>query len=155
MSYAEDRPKLRPTFSEESRALAAEWRRLTRAATLVALLTAPATLFFLTLKHDWPFGWALLLTFLTVIAFRGLVDVLAHKLIPRASLYGAEKPLLEEDVVARRRVWYWRTKWRRWSFIVGSLFALLVAINLIHNAADGPASLRDTLSMIATGARCC
>jgi len=152
MSYAEDRPKLLPTFSEESRALAAEWRRLRRAATLVALLTAPATLFFLTLKHDWPIGWALLVTFLTVIAFRGLVDVLAHKLIPRASLYGAEKPLLEEDVVARRRVWYWRTKWRRWTFIVGSLFALLVAINLIHNAADGPASLRDTLSMIGSGA---
>jgi cell division protease FtsH len=152
MSYAEDRPKLRPTFSEESRALAAEWRKLTRAATLVALLTAPATLFFLTLQHDWPFGWALLVTFLSVIAFRGLVDVIAHKLIPRASLYGAEKPLLEEDVVARRRVWYWRTKWRRWTFILGSLFALLVVINLIHNAADGPASLRDTLSMIATGA---
>src|SRR5918997_744861 len=121
MSYAEDRPKLRPTFSEESRALAAEWRKLTRAATLVALLTAPATLFFLTLQHDWPIGWALLVTFLAVIAFRGLVDVIAHKLIPRASLYGAEKPLLEEDVVARRRVWYWRTKWRRWTFILGPL----------------------------------
>src|SRR5919107_2114156 len=151
MAYAEDRPKLRPTFSEESRALAAEWRRLTRAATVVALLTAPATLFFLTLQHDWPLHWALLVTFLTVIAFRGLVDVIAHKLIPRASLYGAEKPLLEEDVVARRRVWYWRTKWRRWTFILGSLFALLVVINLIHNAADGPASLRDTLSMVGEG----
>ena len=31
--YAEDRPKLRPTFSDESRALATEWRKLTRAAT--------------------------------------------------------------------------------------------------------------------------
>ncbi len=152
MSYAEDRPKLRPTFSEESRALATEWRKLTRAATVVALLTAPATLFFLTLQHDWPFGWALVITFLSVIAFRGLVDVIAHKYIPRASLYGAEKPLLEEDVVARRRVWYWRTKWRRWTFILVSLFALLLVINLIHNAADGPASLSDTLSMIGTGA---
>src|SRR4051795_12900686 len=151
MSYAEDRPRVRPTFSEESRALASEWRRLTRAATIVALLTAPATLFFLTLQHDWPFGWALLVTFLTVIAFRGLVDVIAHKLIPRASLYGAETALLEEDVVARRRVWYWRTKWRRWTFILGTLLVLLVAINLIQNAVDGPASLGDTLSMIADG----
>jgi ATP-dependent Zn protease len=152
MSYAEDRPKLRPTFSEESRALAAEWRKLTRAATVVALLTAPATLFFLTLEHDWPFGWALLVTFVVVIAFRGLVDVIAHKLIPRASLYGAEKPLLEEDVVARRRVWYWRTKWRRWTAILGSLFALLVAINLIQNATGHPASLGDTLSDLGNGA---
>ena len=59
MSCAEDRPKLRPTFSDESRALAAEWRKLTRAATFVALLTAPATLFYLTLQKDWPLGWAL------------------------------------------------------------------------------------------------
>jgi ATP-dependent Zn protease len=149
MSYAEDRPAGSPTFSDESRALAAEWRKLTRAATLVAVLTSPATLFYLVLQHDWPLGWALLVTFLSVVAFRGLVDVVAHRLIPRASLYGAEKPLLEEDVVARRRAWFWRTKWRRWTWILGSLFALLVVINLIHNADSGPASLGDTLSMIA------
>jgi ATP-dependent Zn protease len=150
MSYAEDRPKLRPTFSDESRALAMEWRKLGRAATVVAVLTSPATLFYLTLQQGWPLGWALVVTFLSVIAFRGLVDVLAHRLIPRTSLYGAEEPLLEEDVIARRRVWYWRTKWRRWTWIVGSLFALLVAINLIHNAVDGPASLGDTVSMLTT-----
>src|SRR5258708_4371470 len=133
MSYAEDRPKLGPTFSEESRALAAEWRKLTRAATTVALLTAPATLFYLTLQNDWPFGWALIVTFLTVIAFRGLVDVLAHRYIPRASLYGAERPLLEADVVARRRTWFWRTKWRRWTWIVGSLALLLLIVNFGQN----------------------
>ena len=148
MSFAEDRPKLRPTFSEESRALATEWRKLTRAATIVALLTAPATLFYLTLKQNWPIGWALIATFATVVAFRGLVDVLAHRFIPRASLYGAERPLLEEDVVARRRVWFWRTKWHRWTWILGVLFSLLVVINLIQNATAGPASLTDTLSMI-------
>jgi hypothetical protein len=35
-------------------------------------------------------------TFLFVIAFRGGMDVLAHKLIPRASLYGAGRELLAE-----------------------------------------------------------
>jgi cell division protease FtsH len=85
----------------------------------------------------------------TVAAFRGLVDVLAHRFIPRASLYGAEPALLESDVVARRRTWFWRTKWRRWTWIAGSLLVLLVAVNLIHNAASGPASLADTLSMLA------
>ena len=45
-----------------------------------------------------------------VIAFRGFVDVLAHQLIPRASLYGAGRELMEDDIVARRRVWYWRTQ---------------------------------------------
>ena len=39
-----------------------------------------------------------------VIAFRGLVDVLAHRFIPRASLYGADaRAAASEDVVARRR----------------------------------------------------
>ena len=149
MSYVEDRPKVRPAFSEESRELAMEWRKLTRAATVVAVLTSPATLLYLTLEHDWPLGWALLVTFFSVVAFRGLVDVLAHKFIPRASLYGAEKPLLEEDVVARRRVWYWRTKWRRWTWILGSLFGVLLIINQIHSASSGGASLGDTLSMLA------
>ncbi|MEA2222730.1 MAG: cell division protease FtsH, partial [Solirubrobacteraceae bacterium] len=141
---------MRPTFSDESRQLAMEWRKLTRAATVVAVLTSPATLFYLTLQHDWPLGWALVVTFLSVVAFRGLVDVVAHRYIPRASLYGAEGPLLEEDVVARRRVWYWRTKWRRWTWILGSLFAVLLIINQIHRASSGPVSLSDTLSMLTT-----
>ncbi len=71
--------------------------------------------------------------------------MLAHRYIPRASLYGAERPLLEEDVVARRRVWFWRTKWRRRTWIVGSLFFFLVVINFIQNQTSGAASLGDTL----------
>jgi ATP-dependent Zn protease len=148
MSYAEDRPKVRPTFSDESRELAMEWRKLGRAATVAAVLTSPATLFYLTLEQSWPLHWALLVTFASVAAFRGLVDVMAHRLIPRASLYGAEKPLLEEDVVARRRVWFWRTKWRRWTWIAGSLFGVLFVVNQIHSASSGGASLGDTISML-------
>lgn len=53
----------------ESLALAGEWRRLDRAATAAAI---PPTI-------------------LAVAAFRGAVDVLAHWLIPRPSLYGAER----------------------------------------------------------------
>jgi ATP-dependent Zn protease len=148
MSYAEERQTLRPAFSDEARALATEWRKLGRAATFVAVLTSPATFGYLTVRQGWPAGWALLATFFSVIAFRGLVDVLAHRHIPRASLYGAEQPLLEEDVVARRRSWYWRTKWRRWTWIIGSALALLVAINLIQNAVSGSASLGDTISIL-------
>ena len=103
MSYAEERQKLRPAFSDEARALAMEWRKLGRAATFVAVLTSPATFAYLTMRQGWPVGWALLVTVASVAAFRGLVDVVAHRFIPRASLYGAEQPLLEEDVVARRR----------------------------------------------------
>ena len=75
-------------------ALAREWRKLARAATFVAVLTSPATFAVFYVGHDWPVGWALLATFAFVIAFRGVIDVLAHKLIPRASLYGAGRELL-------------------------------------------------------------
>ena len=146
---------MRPAFSDESRELAMEWRKLTRAATLVAVLTSPATLSYLMLQHDWPLLWALLVTFLSVIAFRGFVDVLAHRFIPRASLYGAEKPLLDEDVVARRRVWYWRTKWRRWTWIVGLGFGVLLVINAIHSASSGGRRSATRSRCSATCCHCC
>src|ERR687886_732250 len=73
----------------EQLALQREWRRLSRAATIVAILTSPVTFAFFYVQHDWPLGWALLATFVFVIAFRGFMDVLSHRLIPRASLYGA------------------------------------------------------------------
>ncbi|HUR85091.1 MAG TPA: AAA family ATPase [Solirubrobacteraceae bacterium] len=147
MSYAEERQKLRPAFSDEARALAMEWRKLARAATFVAVLTSPATFIYLTV-NGWPVLWALVVTIVAVAAFRGLVDVLAHKFIPRASLYGAERTLLEDDVVSRRRAWYWRTKYRRWTWIVAIVGTLLLTINIIHNAVDGPASFHDSLTMI-------
>ncbi len=148
MSYAEERQQLRPAFSDEARALAMEWRKLGRAATVVAVLTSPATLLWLVEHHGWPLGWALLATFVSIAAFRGLVDVLAHRFIPRASLYGAEPELLQSDVVARRRTWYWRTKWRRWTWIVAFSGGLLLFVNVIHNVVGGPASIGDTLAMI-------
>ncbi len=148
MSYVEERSKLRPAFSDEARALAHEWRKLARAATIVALITSPATLFWLISMHGWPLGWALVVTLFSVMAFRGLVDVVAHRMIPRASLYGAEKPLLDEDVIARRRTWFWRTKWRRWTRILVSLGLTLFVINQIHDAVSGPATFSDTLHMI-------
>jgi ATP-dependent Zn protease len=138
----------RPAFSEEHAALAREWRRLSRAATFVALLTSPALFAFLVGAQGWHPFWAFVVTFLAVIAFRGLVDVLAHRLIPRASLYGADPELLQEDVVARRRHWYWRSKWRRWTWIVVVLVASLLVANVIHNLADGPASIGDTVQML-------
>jgi ATP-dependent Zn protease len=101
----------------EQLALQREWRRLTRAATIVAVLTSPVTFAFFYVQHDWPLLWAIVATFAFVIAFRGLMDVLAHRMIPRARLYGAGRELVEEDIVSRRRVWYWRSKFRRLTFL--------------------------------------
>jgi ATP-dependent Zn protease len=114
----------------EQMALQGEWRRLGRAATFVAVLTSPAVFAWLYGANDWPLIWALLATFLLVIAFRGFIDVVAHKLIPRASLYGAGRELMEADIIAQRRVWYWRTRFRQLFWLVlilGGAIGLLYA----------------------------
>ena len=107
-------------------ALAREWRRLGRAATAVALLTSPALFVLLYDDFGWQLGWALVLTLIGVAAFRGLVDVLAHKLIPAPTLYGAEAALREQDLVSRRRLWYWRRRYRQltWIAIIFGRFQL-------------------------------
>jgi ATP-dependent Zn protease len=110
--------------SEASRELASGWRRLTRAATLVALLTSPALVAFFMRQNHWPLWKALLLTFLIVISFRGLVDLLFRRFIPWPSLFGLESQQhREEDVLGRRRAWFWHF-WLR----LGVIFALLVTV---------------------------
>ncbi|HSD76540.1 MAG TPA: AAA family ATPase [Solirubrobacteraceae bacterium] len=109
-------------------ALAGEWRRLGRAASAVALLTAPAAFVLFHSGYGWPLLWSLLATAGLVVGFRGFIDVLAHRLIPRASLYGAGQELVQADIVDRRRVWTWRTRFR-WLFWIGVVVtALTIAV---------------------------
>ncbi|HEX3689201.1 MAG TPA: AAA family ATPase [Solirubrobacteraceae bacterium] len=127
MAYAQERPGVTGSINEHASALAGEWRRLTRAATFVALLTAPA--FFLVLfdSNHWSLAASLIITAIGVVMFRGLVEVLARKLIPSPSLYGADMSLKQDDIVARRRYWYWRGKFRRlpiYALVVLALLAL-------------------------------
>ena len=109
---------------EASKALAAQWRRLIRAATFIAILTSPIPFLWLYVQRDWPLGWSIVVTFLLIIAYRGLLDVVLRRLIPWPSLFGAdEQQLREEDVVNRRRAWYWSRKWH-----VAYLIALFITI---------------------------
>jgi ATP-dependent Zn protease len=95
--------------AELSNELASQWRRLTRVATAVALLTAPALVVWFNQTQGWAWYWSILAALLVVVCFRGAFDLLFHRLIPRPSLFGLEsQQLREEDVVARRRVWFWR-----------------------------------------------
>ncbi|HEY7893186.1 MAG TPA: AAA family ATPase [Solirubrobacteraceae bacterium] len=128
--------------------LGSEWRRLGRAATFVALLTSPALFSLLYYSDGWSLTGSLVVTFLAVVVFRGLIDVLAHRLIPRPSLLGADKETLTEDARARRRVWYWRKKFRHTLWFAGTLFTLLLAINIIQNLTGHPSDLSGTLSSI-------
>jgi cell division protease FtsH len=115
--------------NEHSIALAHEWRRLGRLATAVAVLTSPALFIALYDRAEWPLFWAIVATIIGVAAFRGLVDILAHKVIPAPTLYGAEQELRAEDIVSQRRLWYWRRKYRRGLLLVAFIgFTILLSI---------------------------
>ncbi len=135
MAYAEQSTRRGAPINEHAPALAYEWRRLTRAATAAALITAPA--FFLVLfdTNHLSLIAALIVTVLAVLMFRGLVEVVARKLIPSPSLYGADAKLKEEDIVARRRYWYWRTKYRRLPIYILLLLLLLGFCQLLFSFA--------------------
>jgi cell division protease FtsH len=117
----------RPDREAQRAALMAAWRRLGRAASVVALLTAPAAFVLFRVAYDWPLLWSLLATAGLVVSFRGFIDVLAHRLIPRASLYGAGRELVQADIIDRRRVWTWRVR-LRWMFWATLIFAIVTVV---------------------------
>ena len=128
MAYAEQSPaRMRGPINEHASALAHEWRRLTRAATAVALLTAPAFFLVLYESNHLSLIASLIITVLSVLVFRGLVEVIARKLIPSPSLYGADQSLREEDMVARRRYWWWRTRFHRLPYWIVAILLILCA----------------------------
>jgi ATP-dependent Zn protease len=127
-------------------ALAAEWRRLSRAATAVAVLTSPALMAILVGVDDWPWGWALLTTIVFVAAFRGLIDIVAHRFIPRPSLYGADREALLDDATGRRRLWFWHGKYKLLLWLAIFFFGILGTISLITGE-----SIADLISAIGDG----
>src|SRR6185369_1093206 len=124
MAQTEERPA--PPTQADRDALAREWRRLGRAATAVAALTSPAAFVVLYVVNDLPLWLSIALTIFLVLAFRGAVDIICHRFIPRPSMYDATPEQAAEDVLFRRRRWFWRTTFRR-LFILG-VFLFLVAL---------------------------
>ncbi len=123
MAVAEPLARLSPDSSAGNE-LALQWRRLTRAATFVAVLTSPALFVWLHQYNGWSTLWSLVATVGIVIAFRGFVDLLFRRLIPWPSLFGADsRQLREEDIMSRRRAWYWRKK-ARLATIVGTVITV-------------------------------
>jgi ATP-dependent Zn protease len=105
------------SLNEEAVTLAADLRRLARAATAVSLLTSPALALYLIHQRHWPWWGGLLGALAGVIMFRGFVDVVVRRLIPLPSLFAVEDQHSKvEDVVNRRRAWWWRKFYGRTLF---------------------------------------
>ena len=112
---------------EASQELALSWRRLTRVATVVAVLTLPALFVWFNQQVGWPWWEALLAALAIAIVFRGLADLLFRRVIPWPSLFGVESAELQEaDVVGRRRAWFWRF----W-FKIGIIVVVAITIGWI------------------------
>jgi cell division protease FtsH len=123
--------------SEESVALASQLRRLARVATVVAVLTSPATYFFFRHQDHQSVGKSILYTVLVVIAFRGLVDLVVRRLIPWPSLFGTEDARLrEEDVTNRRRAWTWRFVYRVALYLAAIITIVFLWQVLFHDTHD-------------------
>jgi cell division protease FtsH len=114
-----------PRRLETDSQLSEDWRRLGRAATAVAIVTAPIAFTWFHKHNGWSLGWSLLATIIEIGAFRGVVDVILRRLIPWPSLFGTDDARLRaEDAVNRRRAWFWR--WvLRWAFRIVVLITLV------------------------------
>jgi ATP-dependent Zn protease len=123
MSAAPDSPSL--TNSEPPAALGDQWRALRRAATVVAVLASPAVYLWLHDHEGVATGWSIAITIFAVIAMRGAMDLIFRRFIPWPTLFGAQDArLAEEDVLNRRRAWFWKSFFR-WAILLGGIAVIL------------------------------
>jgi ATP-dependent Zn protease len=115
------------SLTESHALLSRELRRLTRAATFVAIMTSPLAFYWFHHHDGWSLTKSVIVTFVLVIVFRGLVDVLVRRVIPWPSLFGTDDARLrEEDITNRRRVWTWRSLTRKAIWISGFITAIFL-----------------------------
>jgi ATP-dependent Zn protease len=146
MNMASDEGLVGLPSGEATKELTLQWRRLIRTATAVAVLTSPVVFIWFTEQVGVSWGWALFWTFLSVIAFRGLMDIVLRRFIPWPSLFGSDEPRArEEDIVNRRRAWYWAKWFRRAVWVLG-IITLIWFVKLLIPGGD------DSWIGIVTGA---
>jgi ATP-dependent Zn protease len=116
---------------EESRVLSDQWRALRRSATFVAIISAPAAFLYLWKHTGLSFGWAIVATAVAAFAFRGLLDLIFRKFIPWPSLFATDdQNLREEDVLNRRRAWFWSSI-LRWAIYVAVFITIVFLVQLL------------------------
>src|SRR5438132_5907558 len=112
-----------------------QWRGLTRAATAVALLTSPAAFLWFHRQVGWGVGWSLLATAGVVIGFRGFVDLTLRRFIPWPSLFGTDdKRIMEDDVVNRRRAWFWHRLFRYAVYVLVLITVVWIFGSIAHGS---------------------
>jgi cell division protease FtsH len=140
----------RPALSapEENRILSDQWRALRRSATVVAILSAPAAFLYLWAHTSLGLGWALVATATAVFAFRGALDLVFRRFIPWPSLFATDDMRLrEEDVLNRRRAWFWHSIFRV-AFFIALLITVVFLVQLLFG---GDVTWQGTAKSLANG----
>jgi ATP-dependent Zn protease len=136
------------TAPEENRVLSAQWRTLRRSATFVAVLAAPAAFLWLWQHTGLSLGWAIVATAVAAFAFRGALDLIFRRFIPAPTLFATEDvQLREEDVVNRRRTWFWHSLFRA-AFFIAFLITIVFVIQLMFG---GDVSWQGTAKALGQG----
>ncbi len=143
--------QLPPTLVSESQsALSREWRRLTRVATAIAILTSPSVFYWYHHHNGWSVLESIVATFFTIVVFRGLVDVIVRRILPWPSLFGTDDMRLrEDDIVNRRRAWTWNWFFR-WVIRIFVFLTIVYIIKLQRPAPVRRVSFFGTISGIFT-----
>src|SRR5690348_13239002 len=122
---AADNPARSLASTDTHAALGSQWRVLRRAATVVALISSPAVFVWLHNREGYATWSAILMTAGAVVVVRGATDLFFRRFIPWPSLFGAQDArLAEEDVLNRRRAWFWKSFFR-WAIILGGIAAIM------------------------------
>jgi len=105
--------RFQPAGDPEQAFLSQQLRHLSRVATAVAILTSPVLFLWFHEQVGWDVGWSIAAAFGAAAAFRGFVDIVVRRFIPWPNLFGQEDVRVkEEDVVNRRRAWFWSKRFR-------------------------------------------
>src|SRR6476469_7744671 len=121
-------PSVTSSLTESHAVLTRELRRLTRVATIVAVLASPSVYYWFHHHGGMGAGKAVFWTFVSVLIFRGAAEILIRRVIPWPSLFGTDDARLrEEDIVNRRRAWTWRFYLRvaKWFFLIISFLFVI------------------------------
>ena len=126
-----------PTTGPRASELARSWKRFSRVATFVAVLTSPVAFTFFHYQSHWSIGWSVLATVVAVVAFRGLIDLVTRRFIPWPSLFGgADAALRSDDLLNRRRAWFWSRRARLVIFVVTLITIVYIVKVLAHGVDD-------------------
>lgn len=111
--------------------LGAARRSLGRFITFLCIPVFVTLALFFGRTHNWPLWEVLLVAFANVVVLRAFIDYVLRQVLPAPSLFNNDDPAArEEDLVARRRTWFWRYWARMGTFYV--VFCALIA--LTHGA---------------------